>query len=320
MKQTYSFEEFLTQANESWIGMSHVWWFTTPADIPILFFSYVRSRLRQLEVSMQTVDFKEQELSDILSQLQTSFLGSSLLYWSSCSLDDLDRKKQQVLVGALSTYSGPHSVVLYATREYAIPKDFTRMQVDIPEHVDKKLFMLLARFVQVSLPTRIATLIPTIFKQFEHITLDQACVLLWYLKCAGSSGAEFIDTWLSKIFLQDSSLFTLSQFFFARDSQLFFMYWKEIGPSYPETFWVTYWSEQTWRAHFALNYLQHNNQLEAKKIGYRLPFSFLQKDWKRHSPSKLVTAHNQLYSLDHALKNGGPEYGLELFYHSFFNS
>ena len=319
MKRIYTFEEFLTQADPTWITKSPIWWFSVPADVPILFFSYVRSRIKLLQVEMQTIDFNETEASSIVSRLQTSFLGSSLLYWSVSLFDEIDRKKQSMLSALLADYSGPHTVIVYSSSEYQLPKEYAGVHITVPQAIDQHTFLLLARFIQVTLSSRALSLLPTIFKKYERISIDQACILLWYLACVGVSCAEFVEKRLSKIFLQDSSLFTLSQFFFAKDSQQFFNYWKEIGASYPETFWVSYWSEQVWRAHFARAYLQQNNQLEAKKIGYRLPFSFLQKDWKKHSAQQLMSAHDQLYHLDYALKNGGPEFGLELFYHQFFN-
>ena len=73
----------------------------------------------------------------------------------------------------------------------------------------------------------------------------------------------------------------------------------------------------------ALIYVQRarrEGMLEAKKGTYRLPFSFLNKDWQKYSPDSLVAAHDALYRFDYNLKHGGTVNGLELWYHRFLNS
>jgi hypothetical protein len=65
--------------------------------------------------------------------------------------------------------------------------------------------------------------------------------------------------------------------------------------------------------------MERREMVEAKKVGFRLPFSFMQRDWKKTSVHELIQAHDCIYALDYGLKNGG-EFWMELFYTKFFES
>jgi hypothetical protein len=49
---------------------------------------------------------------------------------------------------------------------------------------------------------------------------------------------------------------------------------------------------------------QAGDHLKAKQIGTRMPFSFLNRDWKKHNANDLIALHNTLIELDRSLKNG----------------
>jgi hypothetical protein len=44
--------------------------------------------------------------------------------------------------------------------------------------------------------------------------------------------------------------------------------------------------------------------LDAQKIGIKLPFTFLKKDYKKVSLESIHQTHDQLYQLDWGFKNG----------------
>lgn len=66
--------------------------------------------------------------------------------------------------------------------------------------------------------------------------------------------------------------------------------------------------------------MKRGHQGEAQKIGARLPFSFLQRDWRKHELADLVYCHAFLYELDATLKKSRGELGFDRFYHTFFKS
>jgi hypothetical protein len=110
------------------------------------------------------------------------------------------------------------------------------------------------------------------------------------------------------------SLFTLSQYFFARDGMRFFKQWSILKDQYAAPFWISFWSEQLWRASSFIELSEQHNFAEAKRISFKLPFSFIQRDWKNVTVQELKRAHDVLYHCDCAIKNGGDPNVLELFY------
>src|SRR5581483_4322949 len=119
-------------------------------------------------------------------------------------------------------------------------------------------------------------LIATIYAQQPQITLDNAYMLMHYAAMVGVPDTTFLTEWLPHLIAQEQSLFTLSTHFFARDAKKFLQQWKDMQPLYGEPFWITFWSEQLWRAAHYCDLMAHKELVEAKKIGFRLPFSFMQ--------------------------------------------
>lgn len=87
---------------------------------------------------------------------------------------------------------------------------------------------------------------------------------------------------------------------------------------YPAQFWIAFWSEQLVKAYGFVLYSQQKNYSAAKKISYRLPFSFTKTDWKKIDQHELVRAHHFLYFYDFHIKNGGTDRMFDLFYSNFF--
>ena len=48
-----------------------------------------------------------------------------------------------------------------------------------------------------------------------------------------------------------------------------------------------------------------------------MPFSFIQRDWRKISLDELRYAHQALYDFDYNFKNGASIYSLEAVYHTF---
>ena len=65
---------------------------------------------------------------------------------------------------------------------------------------------------------------------------------------------------------------------------------------------------------------QKNNIIDARKMSYRLPFSFIQKDWKNTSLNELSSLHSMIYDIEWRIKNGGSEEHFDLLFYTFFKS
>jgi hypothetical protein len=258
-----------------------------------------------------------QPLSDLQMQLESSFLGMTKKYWLG-NVDAVSKSAIEEWKNYLHTYQGPNCL-LYASAE-APKKDASQRYrvIDIPDALHKKEFIeLFSFFVKVPAKTD-SSRIDALYAKTDAISLDNASLLLYYLQVMGAQASEFFDHWLDHIVIPQKSLFNLSQHLFARQEKPFLNYWSAIKNNYPEQFWISFWSEQLWRAAFYCKYMQQSKIIEAKNIGQRLPFSFLQKDYKKHSFNELYKAHQTLYDLDYGLKHGASSIGLDLFLYNFF--
>jgi DNA polymerase III delta subunit len=130
----------------------------------------------------------------------------------------------------------------------------------------------------------------------------------------GKGSAQFSRDWLPDMIVPELSLFSLSQALFDRKPSSFFKLWKQFSQKYSVPFWITFWSEQLWRAYCYVRLQKNGKEAEAKKIGYRLPFSFLNRSWRNYTLEELKTYHHLLYEIDYQVKNGGSAYALDLFY------
>ncbi len=86
---------------------------------------------------------------------------------------------------------------------------------------------------------------------------------------------------------------------------------------YPEMFWVSFWSDQLWRASQYIAMQKVGDRASARSIGFRLPFSFLQRDWQTVREDKLKRAHEIMYAFDFSIKTGG-SCSFELMFLDFF--
>jgi len=285
---------------------------------PLLFNTALRARIAALGSKIDMLDPAELDFALFRSTLETSFLGMSTRYWLYTA--ELDERKQRQVLTYLGSYQGPHTIVVCVDEEHVelVSSAQKSLCIVLPPHVTEKMFIELAQFLYPAhISKNFAQFAQAIFKRRLSIALDTACLLMQYGVVLGAATPQFVAQWLDKIVVADKSLFTLSQHFFARDTHRFFTLWRTLKDDYPEVFWLTYWSEQLWRACIVVNLQRENNIVEAKKMSFRLPFSFMQKDWRNYSGGELKNAHHFVYDLDYRLKNGSicP---MELLYAKFF--
>ncbi|NBQ16809.1 hypothetical protein EBU24_00665 [bacterium] len=282
---------------------------------PIIFFSLLMQWTKKEgfaltpffgDQSMQTTEWVQ-----LQSRLSTTFLGAVESLWLG-NLSILDASTRKKMLEFLSNYSGPHKV-FYFIEKADLPatiKDF----IDINESLEK---VDLEFVFATLLKTSPQALIKTVGIGYKKLSLDTLCLLGLYSKVLGAKSDEFMQQWFEKIVVPEESLFSLAQFLFARKKESFFSAWLKLKDDYNSAFWTTFWSEQLWRAYHVVALRKENNFTQAKQMESRLPFSFLQKDWKNYSADELQKAHDFLYSVDHQLKNGFSENNLEFFYHGF---
>lgn len=286
---------------------------------PLLFFSLLMRK--QHAADTVHIDVSDQSEEIIKAQLETSFLGMTRTYRLG-GLHGLSKSAAQQWLHYLSSYQGPNHILFAVSNETAEPykKDARHAItfVDIPAQIQKPFFIGLFTHLARQPSVMERRYIDQLYVRTEKISLDTACVLIQYLQVLGSSAQEFFTHWIDKLVVPDKSLFLLSQYFFAKQSMHFLNMWTGLKDEYPDQFWISFWSEQVWRALFYCQCMQQRDIANAKKIGYRLPFSFLQKDYRNCNVQQLKEAHEALYDLDWKLKNGAGTMGLDLFFLRYF--
>ena len=310
---------FLTQATEAeFFFQQSVIHFSGPS-YPLLFFSALMHRIKEVVSERYTlIALQQLDLEQLKAQLSVQFLGQTHLYWCG-DITTLETKKLKDFLALVQDYKGPHVIGFFYEKEKIGRQRKGQCQITLPSELNKAFVVQLYSYLfpfRNQLPDSNLT---ALFKRSGSLDLESACLLMHYLSLlSGAHINYFIDEWLDKVLVPNRSLFMLSTYLFAQKAKPFFELWQAIEHEYPIQFWVSFWSDQLFRATCFIKLAQKNKFLEAKKIAYRLPFTFIKKDWRSFSPKTLTCAHNFLYQLDYRLKNGSSDIWLELFYQKFF--
>ncbi len=271
----------------------------TGSHYPLLVFARLFQQIKNnLLYNVQLIDLDTASMVDLLPSLQTSFLGQRTLFWFG-NLGDYDEQIRAKIYKLFASYQGPNILGCFAQEQLAgiinVSCSLVSTRAEWSALVQwlfpNRNHELLQRQVDIFLERR------------GSLTLDQAVMLIFYCMTLGSRTDIFVKNWLEKIITPEQSLFTLSSLFFAKKTTHFFTYWQMLAETYPPPFWTTFWSEQLFKAYWFVYYSKQKNLTEAKKIGHRLPFSFMQHDWKKISLQELKIMHNALYIFDCSLKN-----------------
>lgn len=308
--------EFLKKSEEkSFLDSFCIINFIGPAQPAVLFFQSLLGRLKEVgERPLVLCDLHLQTSAEIQAQLATSFLGSAFIYSIVVSSESV--KQSASLLAYLESYKGVHLVVVATQQEQALRERADILHVFLDETVDYTLYNSLQAFLQLDQNADLR-FTQELFRRSPTVPLDMACMLMQYQLFLGKNNKPFFATWFDRIVEQKQSLFLLSQYLFARDVQRFYDALSPVAQEYPAEFWIAFWSEQLWQALIFVTIAKTDGPLIAKKSVSRLPFAFMQKDWHKHSVAQLTTAHDLLYQIDYANKNGSVTEGLDLWYAKF---
>lgn len=263
--------------------------------------------------SLTMLDVYARPLEELKGTCETSFLGMQTFYWLK-DFHLLDASSKRKWFEYLKNYKGPHTIFLFDTVSSSLDTVYA-----LPESVSRELYEQLCTLFFPEIPGD-SKFVVKLFEKKEKLSLEEASMLMNYHMALGKQSDTFFSDWFPKILIAEHSLFTLSQYLFAQQPKEFFTFWSHCSSDYPLEFWTAYWSEHVWQAALFVLRAQQEGILVAKKYAQRLPFSFINKDWKKHTYKKLSDAHHALYMLDYTVKNGGPDYGLELWYYTLLKN
>lgn len=313
------FLSFLTSVNQpNFFEKYRIVCFSGQKDFyPLLFFSLFFKQQKLNGLAVDTVQLEEDSAS-VMAKLSTSFLGNSSFYWLK-NIAELKPKKSKSLLLFLEEYAGQNRIAFFMDETIAYTAQDVDLMVDIPSNIDEMTFFQLATVLGKPLPVYHKENVKKLFHKMRHtVSLDISCMLLRYLTVSGKNTTALLAGGLDHILAPEYSLNTLSKYFFSKDSRSFFKLWGYMADNYSPQFWIAFWSEQLWRAYNLIVLLRNRQFSEAKKISFRLPYAFVQGDWRKFDLKKLQDAHHFLYLIDCSLKNGGDNFALDLFYSQIF--
>ncbi len=315
-----NFQDFLIAAATPDFWQRHRSYCFVGNSYPLLWFSKLFNTLKEnniLPFSYQRLFLETAERKTIDAALTQSMLGNYSFFWCGALPSERENKQAGDLASMFACYAGPHTVAFFVTKPpknvahstlvIALPQELTPEQIIhlgelnlSPQDRTKKIF--LKNMVQKNV----------------HLDVETCSLVLSHLELIPSSeltnAIDFFDTLTGSA----PSLTHLTEQFFSKNAAQFFHLWSKLHQAYPDIFWIFFWAEQTWRAHHVIDALAEKNFVQAKKIGYRLPYAFMNRDWKKSSTKELANAYEFLYHLDYALKTGSTFCALDLFYIKYF--
>jgi len=272
---------------------------------------------KELSLGVKFIDLQSGDFS-FKSQLETSFLGMSCVYWLG-DTSVLKPKQTEDLIIYLSVYNGPHKVILFLDSKVNCS---TFKYASIITIKDRYFFddaKMLFTSQDIHQAEKNASFLHKIYKIKKSFNVDELFFLKNYQDLLTADSHEFYESWIVRLVEADSSLFTLSQLFFEKKEQSFLMLWFNIKNLYSEMFWVSFWSDQLYRSYFFIAFTKEENFAAVKQVSFGLSFSFMKQSYRLYDLHEIHYAHQSLYEIDTSLKNGGNSYQIDQFYINFFN-
>lgn len=267
-------------------------------------------------VTLQKIDL-DQDLSELIMKLHTTFLGQTSTFWfGDLGLISSKKKKAEWLT-FLQNYQGPHQIFGWLSQEDSFVPTSSNLLVEIPESITSDMVHKLSFLYQDDKPEVAAYFFGRLYRVHKEYQLEQLCLLQSYAGIIGKNIDLFFDEWFDQFIISDVSLFYVAQLFFEKKADEFFTQWHQVRSYYSDQFWTSFFSDQIFKAYF---YVACQGRIvpNQKQMTYGLPFSFLKHDWRLYQTEQLQRAHQHLYEVDIALKTGGSVHCLDLFFAKFF--
>lgn len=298
--------------NLNFIKQSSVLVFTSK-NFPILFFYLLKQRLKAEKViEVKSINLEEINFNDLISELSFSFLGNRSFFWLG-NIDNLSAKIKQDLLLFVQNYKGPNILSFFSSEDCGVES-----KVEIPAIDDFTTKQIIFNFC---INNKKAIDTKAFFEKFDNVlNVDQVILLSNYANVVGLRSNEFFKNWSSKIVQSESSIFTLTTYFFSKNLKQFLNYWLKIKDNFPDTFWTVFWMDQAFRAYWFIFYKQQKDYKNMKKVSFKLPFSFINGDFQKSSLSVLLQLQDDLYMADCNLKQGFGSYDIELSLINYLNS
>jgi len=312
-------KEFLSTANNPSFWHSAKTLCFTGAEYPARFFTQLFESVvtaKMLSAPYQRVDAAGREKSELHALLGQSMLGSTSFFWLGNLSEERVSKSATAFKQYAASYTGPHQLAFFIETEH-LPTPCSAQIIQLPNMLDQTEFVALAGFLGCPDIMKKNALFQHLFQQQKQ-SLDRCLELLDYVTLATVKQTAAFTAYLDTLYENQTTLQDLAECFFAKRDNAFFIRWQALQHHYPPIFWVVFWAEQLWKAIHVTQFMHQKQFVQAKKMSFRLPYSFINRDWQRANVNELVRCHEFLYQIDYGIKTGSTFCSLDLLFVHYF--
>jgi len=265
-----------------------------------LFWYYVRQKYGCLMLQFPT---STQEFAVWAADLSQSFLGTTRVYW--CSLPPVSAKgtklRQQV-IQFLKQYGGPHTVWMVVAEEQGSEYVGCRCFV-VPAIIRGSEASVCAQMLGMERSSAVLDSLQLIPPR-SLFSLDVIMQMLVHVGYTPLKRRDDSVAFLQTLLPHEVTLQHITELFFKNDWPLFFEKWAAVSDMYSDMFWISFWTEQCWRAYWVCWYMQRGQQTRARGMSYRLPPLFMQSGWQKNDLAALQARYEALAFFDTRVKHG----------------
>lgn len=310
--------------NDSWIltAQSHpVTVITYHREYPHILVQRMHEYLAAAECNTLMIDMHTWDISN-KELLYTMFLGQQQTIVLHVANDGLTGARLQFLNDIIQTYRGPNTLLCIIPQALELSALSAHPEhalfVALPEHIDIATYVALLEWFNIKITDRMLHGMSNFFVDSMTLGFDHALLLTMYIPLI-TDYKIFCEQWLPLLSTTEQSLFVLSTAFFQKNTKLFFAQWTQYERQYEQSFWVSFWFDQLWRASLYVHAMHAQKHNDAKIARAKLPFSFINRDWKQYTSSELIVMCDWLYAADYKIKNGLGAVPWDLFFAMVFN-
>lgn len=287
-----------------------------------LFFSSLFNRCATIiggDVSFKKISLEDCEQKTFYAMFSQTMLGMQAWYWIGDGLAQIPEKRRKEFLDYFLRYQGPHTIAFFLEGNEKCVQKSSCSLITLDTTVDRVGMMALLELFGCHYDDRRIKIIKRVFDHMGALTLDSACLFMQYLDLVPVNSTEDVADYVLQVLGAPPTLVSLAESFFAKDAQHFFDLWSKLHHGYPDIFWIVFWADHVWRAYTVIQLLQAKDFVQAKRASFRLPYSFINRDWQKTSLAELTKVYENLYSLDFALKKGSNFTALDVLYSNYFN-
>lgn len=258
-----------------------------------------------------------QEPKNLIPLLQQASLGAQSFFWLGDLSENFTNKQIDYFLNNLISRSIENFISFFLSDD--LLKKFSIESISIPltiEVTDYEYFLKNFKPKILENPQKIQA-VERIFNLQQKINLNVFMQLLDFIELVNTKDLKQLFPYINSFIMPDNHLYTLSQTFFKKDP-VFFAHWHSLSLQYPPIFWLSFWSEQWWKAYHLVAFARQKNIILAKKFGSKLPYSFITKDWELYQPNYFQKLLSRLYLIDFSLKQGRSFCFFDLIYGEHF--